>query len=132
MRLLALILLLSGCAAKKASTPPASEPMATEPTADPEPAPAPVGDGRGYCWLPERGMCSEFPADAYASGEELCATHSGQWTTAGCPTDSVLGYCTNPEHGGGAKLTLYANVYPDAESARADKCVDEGDVWEAR
>jgi hypothetical protein len=130
MRLLLAVVLAAtaGCAAKKSSAPapvgPATEPA---PSAD---VAAPAPDGRGYCYLPELGMCGEFPADAYADGEQLCADNAGTWTTGGCPTAGVLGYCTNPERDGGARLTLYAGVYPDAESARADKCVDEGDVFE--
>ena len=84
----------------------------------------------GYCHMPDAGFCGEFPPDQVAGGEQACQGR-GNWSTNGCPREGILGTCTNPVRGGGARLWLYSPRYATEEEARLDMCSDADDVFEA-
>jgi hypothetical protein len=129
--LLGLAIVLAGCPGAK-STPAPTTPTATSETTTPPPDEAAMighADGQhGYCRMVPQGICGEFPPDQVAEGVQACEGR-GEWSTAGCPAEGVLGVCTNPVRGGGARLWLYAPRFASAEAARSEMCSDEDDVF---
>ena len=85
----------------------------------------------GSCDMPEAGMCMDYPGDLASIGKELCE-EGGKWSGGACPTQDreVLGFCTNPKEGGGAKMTLYVSSgWKTADEAKERMCSDEGDEF---
>ncbi len=75
-------------------------------------------------------MCMEFSSGEAATEKEGCEGEKGTWSADACPTQDLLGSCTNPAQAN-ATMKLYKGKLKDAAEAKTAMCADKDDTFMA-